>query len=61
MSITNEELEHREIVLSDLILHLSKIDEEQLKESTVQEIVEGFWMSREAQALSEVKPFQLEG
>jgi hypothetical protein len=59
--ITNEELEARENLLADLIIHLSKISEKQLKENTVQEVLEGFWMSLEAQALSETKPFELQG
>lgn len=54
-------VEHREQVLADLVLHLTKVSSEDLEKHTVQEIVEGFWMTLEAQALSETKPFELKG
>lgn len=55
--VTQEELEKRENILTDLILHLSKVKPEQLQKHTVQEIIEGFWIPLE----TEEKPFALKG
>lgn len=58
---TKEEYEVRENLLADIILHLTKTSKQDLELYTVQEIVEGFWLSREAEALLELKPFELKG
>ncbi len=53
-------LEQRKDVLQDLVIHLNKVSDEELQEHTVETIIEGFWQTRYAQALSEAKPFELE-
>lgn len=53
-----ETYKQREALLEELVQYLSDITTDTLKHTTVQELVEGFWMEKEQDDDSESAPYR---